>query len=182
MSLAIWRNASSRRKRIISTIVILIVALLITIVGSFVPTDPQQAIQISNDLNQTVTSLSQNGALTQYIFGNNFIICLIMFIPVAGPLLGFYILFNTGSVIGAISAAEGISPIVALALTFIPIGLIEFTAYSAAMAESVWLFRRLLQGQRLRELKNAGVLVMICAVLLVLGAIIETALIISVGA
>lgn len=182
MSLAIWRNASSKRKRIYSTILVLIIALVITVVGSYMPIDPQEASQISNDLNQTRNSLIENGVLMQFIFGNNFFICLLMFIPIIGPFLGGYTLFNTGTVIGAISAAEGIPAILALAVTLIPIGLIEYTAYSAAMTESIWLFRRLLQGHGLREIKNAGILVTICAVLLVLGAIIETALIISIGA
>jgi hypothetical protein len=178
MSLSIWRNASPIHKRILSIVAIFIVA--ITVIGSLMPMDPQQAKDISNDLNQTVNTMKQNDTLLPYIFGNNFMICLLMFIPVIGPLLGSYILFNTGTVIGAISAAEGIPTIVALAATFIPIGLIEFTAYSAAMTESIWLVRRILQGRGLRELKNTGLFVSICAVVLILGAIIETALI-SVG-
>jgi hypothetical protein len=145
------------------------------------PMNSQEANQINNELNQTMNSLSENGALMQYIFGNNFFICLLMFIPIIGPLLGCYILFNTGTVIGAISAAEGIPAIVALAATFIPIGLIEFTAYSAAMTESIWLFRRILQGRGKHEFKNACLFIALCAVLLLLGAIIETA-IISIGA
>ncbi|HLE75970.1 MAG TPA: stage II sporulation protein M [Candidatus Bathyarchaeia archaeon] len=181
MSLAFWRNASPRRKRVLSTIVVFIVAIMITVIGSLMPMDPQQAKDISNNLNQTINTMKQDDTLLPYILGNNFMICLLMFIPVIGPLLGFYILFNTGTVIGAISAAEGIPAIVALAVTFIPIGLIEFTAYSAAMTESIWLFRRILQGRGLRELKNASLFVSICAILLLLGAIIETALI-SIGA
>jgi uncharacterized membrane protein SpoIIM required for sporulation len=146
------------------------------------PVDPQQASQISNDLNQTVTTASQSGALTQYIFGNNFIICLIMFIPIVGPLLGFYVLFNTGTVIGAIATAGGYPSIVAFVALFLtPIAWLEFASYSTAIAESVWLFRRITQGRSRRELKNAAVFVSICAVLLLLGAIIETALI-SIGA
>jgi len=108
-------------------------------------------------------------------------ICLLMFVPIVGPILGFYILFNTGTVIGAVSTAEGIPAVVGLAATFIPIGIIEFTAYSTAMAESVWLFRRGLQGLELHELRNAGLLVLICAAVLLLGAALETALI-SIGA
>jgi len=181
LSLAFWRNASPRRKRVLSTIVVFIVAIMITVIGSLMPMDPQQAKDISNNLNQTINTMKQDDTLLPYILGNNFMICLLMFIPVIGPLLGFYILFNTGTVIGAISAAEGIPAIVALAVTFIPIGLIEFTAYSAAMTESIWLFRRILQGRGLRELKNASLFVSICAILLLLGAIIETALI-SIGA
>lgn len=161
-------------------IAVLIVALVITVVGSFMPMDAQEAKQISSDLNQTVTSMKENGSLVQYIFGNNFFICLLMFIPIIGPLLGGFILFNTGTVVGAVSAAEGIPVILALAVTFIPIGLIEFTACSTAISESVWLFRRILQGRGKHEFRNTCLFITVCAVLLLVGAAVEAALI-SIG-
>jgi hypothetical protein len=177
MSLEIWKKASPMRKRRLSIVAILIIAIIITLIGSLTPMDPQQARDISNSLNQTVNTMKQDDTLLPYIFGNNFMICLAMFIPVIGPLLGFYILFNTGTVIGAISTAEGIPAIIALVATFIPIGLIEFTAYSTAMTGSIWLFRRITQGRGIRELKNTCIFISIAAVLLFLGAVIETILI-----
>ncbi len=178
MILDIWRNASPRRKRILSAIAIFVIALIVTIIGSLVPVDAQEANQINDNLNQTVTSLSQEGVLTQFIFGNNFIICLLMFIPIIGPLLGFYALFNTGIVFSAVAAAEGYPLfLVFFSLVLTPIFWLEFAAYSIAISESVWLFRRILQGRGWRELKNACIFVSICAVLLLLGAVIEVALI-----
>lgn len=142
------------------------------------PIDAQEAEQISSDLNQTVTSLKENGALTQYIFGNNFFICLLMFIPIIGPLLGAYVLFNTGAVIGAIAAAEGYPLILAFVALFLtPVAWLEFAAYSVSMSESVWLFRRILQGRGKHEFRNTCLFVTICAVLLLVGAVVETALI-----
>jgi uncharacterized membrane protein SpoIIM required for sporulation len=156
----------------------LIVALAITAIGSFMPIDAQEADQINAELNQTVDSLSENGALMQYIFGNNFFICLLMFIPILGPLLGCYILFNTGTVIGAIATAGGYSSVIALVALFLtPIAWLEFAAYSVSMSESVWLFRRILQGRGKHEFKNACLFIALCAVLLLVGALIETALI-----
>ena len=64
------------------------------------PISPQEAEQISSELNQTVTTLRDNGLLVPYIFGNNLLICLVMFVPVIGPLLGLFIMFNTGTVVG----------------------------------------------------------------------------------
>ena len=172
-----WTKASTRRKRILSIIAVFIVALAITAAGTLMPVSTEEANQINDNLNQTVSTLSERGALTQYIFGNNFLICLLMFIPVIGPFLGLFIMFNTGTVIGAIATAEGFPPLLALALVFIPIGLIEFAAYSTAMAESVWLFWRLVTRRGLRELRVTSVFISICAVLLVVGAIVEVALI-----
>lgn len=178
LNLAFWTNASSKRKRIYSTIAVLIVAIVITAIGSLVPIDAQEAEQINSNLNQTVTSLKENDALTQYIFGNNFFICLLMFIPIVGPILGGFILFNTGTVIGAIAIAEGYPLIVAFVALFLtPVAWLEFAAYSVSMSESVWLFRRILQGKGKREFRNTCLFVTFCAVLLLVGAVVETALI-----
>jgi uncharacterized membrane protein SpoIIM required for sporulation len=178
---AFWANASPRRKRIYSTIAVLIVALVITVVGSLMPMDAQEAKQISNNLNETTTSLSENGALMPYIFGNNFFICLLMFIPVAGPLLGCYILFNTGAAIGAVAASGGYPLILAFVTLFwTPVAWLEFAACSISMGESVWLFRRILQGRGKHEFRNACLFLTICAVLLLVGAVVEMALI-SIG-
>ena len=182
MSLSMWRNASTRRKRILSTIVILVIATVITAVGAFMPINAQDAQTISNDLNQTANSLSANNALTPYIFGNNFMICLIMFIPIAGPIFGFYVLYNTGIAVGAVATTQGYPSFVALFAEFLtPIFWLEFISYSIAITESIWLLRRMMQHSGTREIKNTGVLVTFCAAVLFLSAIIETALI-SVGA
>jgi len=177
-----WTNASPRRKRIYSTIAVLIVAVVITVIGSLMPVDAQEAEQINSNLNETVTTLKENGALMQYIFGNNLFICLLMFIPVVGPLLGCYVLFNTGTVIGAIAAAEGYPLILAFVALFLtPVAWLEFAAYSVSMSESVWLFRRILQGRGKREFRNTCLFITICAVLLIVGAVVET-MIIAIGA
>jgi len=181
MSITIWTKASTRRKRIYSIIAVFLVAFAVTAIGTLTPVDPEQANQISDELNQTVSTLNARGALTQYIFGNNFLISLLMFIPIIGPLLGLFIMYNTGTVIGAIATAEGFPPLLALALVFIPIGLIEFAAYSTAMAESVWLFWRLINRKGLREIRVTSVFISICAVLLLVGAIVEVALISAAG-
>jgi uncharacterized membrane protein SpoIIM required for sporulation len=177
-SIAIWTRASSRRKRLFSIIAVLIVALVVTGIGSLMPISAQDAEQISAELNQTVTTLQAEGLLAPYIFGNNLLICLVMFVPVIGPVLGLFIMFNTGTVVGAIAASSGFSPLLALLAIFItPVGWLEFAAYSTAMAESVWLFRRILQRRFFRELRNTTIFVTICTVLLAVGAIVETAII-----
>jgi uncharacterized membrane protein SpoIIM required for sporulation len=177
MKIPIWTKASIRRKRILSILAVFIIAFAVTAIGSLMPVDQQQANQISNDLNQTVTSLENNGVLVQYIFGNNFLICLLMFVPIIGPLLGFFILFNTGTVVGAIAKAGGYPPILALVALFLtPVAWLEFAAYSTAMAESGWLLRRFLQRLARRELRISTILISITAVLLVVGAIVEVTL------
>src|SRR4030067_1042031 len=178
MNLGIWKNASPKRKRILSAIIMFIIVVVVTVSGSLMPVDPQQARQINDELNQTVTTAQQDGTLVQSIFSNNFLISLIMFVPVLGPVFGFYVLFSTGTAINAIAIAQGYPLFLVLfALVLTPVFWLEFAVYSTALAESIWLFRRILQGRGLRELKNLGILVAVCAGLLFLGAVIEAWLI-----
>ncbi len=178
MNVTSWTQVSPRRKRILSIAAVLAVSLTVTTVGSLLPMDLEQAHQISVNLNQTVATLKDRGALTQYIFGNNFMICLLMFVPLIGPLVGLFIMFNTGSAIGAIATVGGYPQVLTLIALFItPVAWLEFAAYSTAMSESVWLLRRLLQKRGIAESKKACVLIAICAMLLVVGALVEAALI-----
>ena len=107
LDLSFWRNASPRRKRIYSIIAVLIVAVIITVIGSYVPLSSQDAKSVSQNLNQTLNQNKANGTLTPYIFMNNFQICLLMFIPIVGAGLGIFIFFDTGVALGAIAATQG---------------------------------------------------------------------------
>jgi len=178
MNATIWTKVSPLRKRIFLILAVLAVAIAVTVIGSQLPVNEEEANQISEELNQTVTTLKEQGGLTQYIFGNNFMICLLMFVPIVGPVAGMYIMFSTGSVVGAIATAGGYPSIVALAALLItPVAWLEFAAYATAMGESIWLLRRLLQGRGVSELKKTCIFVSICAALLALAAVIEVALI-----
>jgi uncharacterized membrane protein SpoIIM required for sporulation len=177
LDLSIWTNASSKRKRIYFTILVFVVAFIVTVIGSYIPLNHQEAQTISSSLNSTLNSHKSNGSLTEYIFINNFSICLLMFVPVIGPVIGFIILGNTGLALGAIASVQGYPVWVGiLSLVITPVFWLEFTAYSTAMAESIWLTRRLMQ-RRWRELKNTAILIGICAAILVVGAVVEVWLI-----
>jgi len=187
-----WKNSSPKRKRIYSITFMLVLAILVTIFGTFVPLSAQDAEQINNSINQTRTVNQANGTLIPMIFLNNFGLCLAMFIPLAGAVFGLFVLFNTGIALGAtlkvqsvaatstavpeISATTAIIGLVFIGLTF----LLEYVSYSIGIAESVWLFRRLTQ-KRWGELKNTGILIGIVAALLVIGAFVETWVINAIG-
>jgi uncharacterized membrane protein SpoIIM required for sporulation len=174
---AIWRNASSKRKRIYLIIFVFVIAFVLTVIGSFVPLNHQDAQMISDNLNSTINSHKANNSLTEYIFLNNFEICLLMFVPIIGTVLGLGILFNTGIALGAIASVQGYPVWIGLlSLVLTPVFWLEFTAYSIAIAESIWLTRRLLQ-RRWLELKNTAILIGICAAILIIGAIVEVWLI-----
>ena len=177
IDLSFWKNASPTRKRIYSIIAIFIVAFIITIIGSYMPLSSQDALTLSNQVNQTLNENRASNTLTQAIFINNFSICILMFIPVAGAALGMFILFDTGVALNAITTTQGYPVWLGLAnLLVTPVFWLEFAAYSIAMAESIWLFRRLTQ-KRWRNLKWTGMFIGICAALLIVGAFVEVWLI-----
>jgi len=179
-----WLEASPRRKRIYSTAFILLVSILATVAGMFIQLPPQEAQIIYEQLNKT--SASPN--LATDIVINNFSLCLLMFIPLVGLFIGLFILFSTGMAFRAvfdIQAANGLSSSAASAsnltattaiLMLILIGVVfvlEYVSYTVAMTESVWLFRRLLQ-KRWSELKITAALIGLVALLLIIGAIVES--------
>jgi uncharacterized membrane protein SpoIIM required for sporulation len=175
--LSFWRNASTKRKRIYSLLLMFVIAILVTVLGTLVPLSAQDSQQLSNNLNSTLNQNKASGTLPQYIFLNNFQICLVMFIPIVGPLFGLFTLFSTGIALDAIASVQGYSGILAFFLLILtPIFWLEFVSYSLAMTESVWLFRRLTQS-RWRELKNTAITIGVCALLLTIGAIVEAWLI-----
>ena len=187
-----WNNASQRRKRIYTIVFMLVLAILATLVGTLVPISAQDAKQINDSVNQTVTTNRANGTLIPSIFLNNFGLCLAMFIPLAGAAFGLFIMFNTGIALGAelrtqsasasTAAASSISPTTAvIGLLFIGLTfLLEYVSYSIAISESVWLFRRLSQ-KRWSELKITGVWIAVVATLLITGAVVETWVITTIG-
>ena len=197
LDLSFWKNASPRRKRIYSILAIFFVGFLVTVVGSAIPLSHQDATTISQDLNSTVNQHKSNNTLTEYIFLNNFSICLLMFIPVAGAALGMFILFDTGVALGAISYVQGYPPYIAILSELLtPVFWLEFAAYSIAMAESIWLFRRITQlrlhsenGQVKwsnfslfkKELMWTGISIAICAGILAVGAVVEVWIITVLG-
>ncbi len=185
IGLPFWVNASPKRKRIYSTLFILILAVVATLAGMLVPLSPEEAQMISDQLNRTITENTAQGTLISTIFLNNFSLCLLMFIPLAGLVIGLFILFSTGMAFRAVfdmQAASGISSatpeiqistallvLVLVAATF----LLEYVSYAIGMTESVWLFRRLLH-RRWSELKSALKLIGLVALLLIIGALVET--------
>ncbi len=177
LNLSFWTEASPKRKRIYSIAAVFIVAFIVTIIGSYIPLSSKEALTLSTQLNETINQNKANNTLTQYIFVNNFSICLLMFIPIVGAALGMFILFDTGVALNAITLTRGYPVWFAIAnLMVTPVFWLEFASYSIAMASSIWLFRRLTQ-HRWRELKWTLIFIGSCAGLLAIGAVVEVWLI-----
>ena len=175
MAFQFWQASSSKTKRILTIGAFFVVALIVTAAGALTPL----SIQDANSLNQEIEQLRQNISV-QYVFGNNLMLCLPMFIPFVGPVFGLWVMYNTGVVIAAetIAVSPQVSPLLTLLTLFLfPFTWMEFISYSTGFAESVWLIRRGMQGMGKREIKNAAILIAIVAVILLLAAIVEVALI-----
>jgi len=173
LSLSFWKTYPSRIKRIMAIIAFFVLSLIVTMAGVLTPLSFEEASSLSRELEETRQSIN-----LQFIFGNNFMICMAMFVPIAGPVFGFYALYSTGVLIAADSIANGLSPLTSFLFLFIlPVFWLEFLAYSAAMAESVWLTWRIIQHRGKSELVKTCIFVSICAVILFVAAIIEIALI-----
>lgn len=163
-------------KRLFTIAVFFILSLLLTIAGALTPLTAEEVNKISEDMEKTRENILNTGTFggTAYIFGNNFILCLLFFIPIAGPLFGFYVLYSTGVVIAAESLKMGGPPLLSFFLLFIfPFTWLEFLAYSTALAQSVWLTWRIIKHRGVRELVNTCVMIAVCAVILAVAALIE---------
>jgi uncharacterized membrane protein SpoIIM required for sporulation len=178
-----WRNAPTKIKRILTIAAFFFLSIVITIAGILTPLSNEEINTLGQGLEETRENIDSLPELQQVssIFGNNFMICLIGFVPIAGPLFEFYALYSTGVVISAyVAYDESIqaSPVLLFLLLFIfPFTWLEFLAYSTAIAGSFWLTWRIIQHKWKTEIKNACILISICAVMLLVAAIIEAALI-----
>jgi hypothetical protein len=155
--------------RIVIAVVFFVIALTATVVGLLVFRIPvSEAQKVRDDL--------QEGFLNdpRFIFGNNLIHTLIMFVPIIGPFWGCFVLFNTGAAIAIIGIAEGIPPILAfLLLFFTPIFWLEFGVYSVAMGQSVIWLLKMIRHRGKKEAIRTCILVTICASILLLSAVVE---------
>jgi hypothetical protein len=173
-----WKNASPMRKRIIAIVLVFAVIMIVTALATLTPMDEKTAIEKNNEINQTVIAGKANDTLTQDIYGNNFFLTMIMFIPFVGPVIGFYAFYNTGVVIEAEAITLHLPPTLAFfSLFLLPIAWLEFASYSIAIAGSVWLTARMFQRSFKHELVNTAKFISVCAVLLLISAVIEAAMV-----
>lgn len=157
--------------RIVITVIFLIAALIATAAGAlFFTTSVSEAQRFQREIQDEFERLND----ARLIFGNNLFHTLVMFVPILGPIWGFFVLFNTGTIIATLGIAEGIPPIfVFFLLFFTPVFWLEFGSYSIAMAESVVLLLQMLRRRGMREILRTCVLVTVCTVILAFSAIVE---------
>jgi len=172
-------RTAALRSRLIVTLIVFALCVGVTSAGTLAKVESSEAQGIVQEWEKVEEALETAGV--QIIFGNNLMYCLVMFIPVLGPLNGFYVLYSTGKVLAAFGSTAGADPLLLFLSLFIyPHTWLEYVSYSLAISESLWLLFLTLK-HRLRgfrgELSNASRAIAICTVLLLLGAFAEIALI-----
>ena len=168
-----WKRSTSRRKRIITVLVFLLLWQVATVVGLLTPVSQHDANSINQEISQ-----ERAAASVEDIFGHNLILCLIMFIPIGGPIFGFFSSYTSGYVMVAQSMSLRLPPpLLLFAYFLVPVYWLENISMSIGLAESVWLIRRTTQGYGKRELRNAAVLIAIVTLILLASATIEIILI-----
>lgn len=92
-----WRESTTRRKRVLSIFAFLLLSIAVAIAGVLAPLSSEESQSLSKQLEQMQKDIRNMTILgsTETIFANNFPICLVMFVPIAGPFFGFYVLHTT---------------------------------------------------------------------------------------
>lgn len=169
---------SESSMRIQTTVLFLAIALIVTSFGAVTPVSQQEIEDYKRFEKEELPHIVN----VQYIFGNNYLICLGMLTPFAGPFWGAYVLFSTGKVFAAIGAVQAVHPLYLLATTFLfPFAWLEYLAYSLALNQSLWLTMAVFQRKPKRELRNTCIIATLAAVILLAAAIIEVELILLSG-
>ena len=157
--------------------VISAVAIFSTLLGSsFIGFDapPDVADQIANEVENEAAATSWLD-----IFVNNFGLTLVTFVPFFGFFFAVYVQFGSGYFFGALAQAYGVSNVDAVLVTLItPVGLLEYTSYIFALTESIILAYSIYKREFTKRLVNqAWKTIILVALLLFIGAIVEAALI-----
>ena len=161
--------------RMIVFLIVFMLCIIVTVIGTLVGVKPSEAQDIIREMNKVENAVKVIGA--QLIFGNNLMYTLVMFVPVAGPGFGFYVLYNTGRILAAYGTISGVNPVFAFLFLFaFPFTWMEYISYTLAISESLWMTYALIKRNFKNELITMSIIIVICNVLLLLGALIETSL------
>jgi len=171
MRTSLFGVEKSLRTRLI--ILFLIASFIATIFGTMTPVAYEEAKEVYKEFVESSEYIST----AQFIFGNNFLHCLVMFVPAVGPVYGLYIMYNTGVMLKMFAVAQGVDVFLAFLGVFLfPFAWMEYIAYALAMSQSVLSLESLLKKQAMSELVRMCVWIAVCAVILLAAAAIEALL------
>jgi hypothetical protein len=143
-------------------------------VGSQVQFSKEEATIILKELGDNfATDLS-----ALFIAQNNISLCMFFFIPLFGTSFMGFVSYNTGLLLSAFATTQSVTVIdLFLSTLLFPITWMELVAYSLASTQGIMLLLGVLTRRLRDEGKNLIKMVLICLLLLGLGAVIESVLI-----
>lgn len=166
-----WFDMRRRGAWILAFFVAFVVLMAL---AAAMPVNPTDARTTTDQLRNETKYI----ATVDLIFGHNFFLTLIMFIPFIGPIFGGISAFSTGIVIGDIAFVNSANAEVLLASLFTaPHTWLELFAYALAMSQSVFVSIVIVRGRFRQELVRTCVIMAICALTLVVAAFFEVILI-----
>lgn len=169
-----WRGALSLKNRLIFILIFTIALYSLLYISSAMPLSADEM----NMLREEAERILREKYTIIDIFLNNFMISLIIFIPLVGPFIGGYVIYFTGRLIGSLAASTGIPSIFLISITIITFyGLIEFLAYGTAFTESIIFAYSIFKKKSRIELRWLIISIVAVAVLLLIAATIEYLLI-----
>ena len=168
------RNLGWRQWKWLFLVNLLFVIIVIAI-GASTPLSTSEGEDVLENFESSLPDIS-----TTPIFINNFLISVIMFIPVFGPTIGTIILHTTGVVIAAAGMSANTPGILLLlGLLIFPFAWLEFISYSIAITQSIFLVIGLLRSRFKNELFRTVFLILTVFVMLFVAAFIEAILILA---
>jgi hypothetical protein len=168
------RSLGWRQWKWLFLVTLLFVIIVITI-GSVSSLSTNEGEEILESFESNLPDIA-----TTPIFINNFLIAVIMFIPVLGPIMGTIILHTTGVVIAATAMSVNLPGVwLLLGLLIFPFAWLEFISYSIAITQSIFLVIGLLRSRFKNELFRTAFLILTVFVMLFVAAFIEAILILA---
>lgn len=167
---AIWDLERRLKLSIVATMILLITLYA----GSLFPLNQEDSQRIAQEARELIgENISAIG-----IFANNIRITLLMLLPIAGALIGFYVAFSTGLAFSALSIQVGLSPILAITMTLVLVfGLLEFLAYGLASSESIILAHAIIRKRVTSEIRKVLLILVLIVVALLGAAFLEFAIV-----
>ena len=148
----------------------LFLLFFIGLIGSSVSLESNEINNILNQVNQIIPK----DINVISIFLNNFIIALIMIIPIIGLLFAITTIYQTGMVFAAAASIENLSGTLLYVVTALtPFFWLEFITYAANITQGIFIFLALLKKQLTNEITRTIIIITISFSFLFMGSIIE---------
>lgn len=154
------------------------ISLGIFIFGLFIGSQGQFSNEEATIILQEFEDVLATDVSALFIAQNNISLCMLFFIPIFGTSFMGFVSYNTGLLLSAFATTQSITVIdLFLSTLLFPITWMELVAYSLASTQGIMLLYGVYTRRLRDEGKNLIKVVLICLLLLVLGAVIESILI-----